>query len=101
MPIKEDDNNIIFVEILKKETLKDLLHFDGESQTVFLKFGIKDNNKNQIADLLTKLISTNIKANILKYIEDLIESTNPQKDVPIDNNTNNEDGVKKDGKKGK
>lgn len=100
MPIKEDDANIIFVEILKKDTLKDLLHFDGESQTVFLKFGIKDNNKNQIADLLTKLISTNIKANILKYIDDLIESTNP-KDVPIDDNNNEDDGVKKDGKKRK
>jgi len=71
MAIKETETDIIFVEVLKKETLNDLLHFDGEGKDLFRKFGIKD-NQNQIAEALTKLISTNIKANILQYIEELV-----------------------------
>ena len=85
MPIKETDTDIIFVEILKKETLNDLLHFDGDCKNLYQKFGIKD-NQNQIAEALTKLISTNIKANILQYIEAL---------VGVSNDGDNKDGGKK------
>jgi hypothetical protein len=75
MAIKETDTEIIFVEVLKKETLYDLLHFGNENGQLLAKFGIK-NDYNHIADALTKLISTNIKTNILQYIETLIETSN-------------------------
>lgn len=74
MAIKETDTEIIFVEVLKKETLYDLLHFGNENGEILKKFGIK-NDYNHIADALTKLISTNVKSNILQYIDELIEKS--------------------------
>lgn len=69
MPIKETETDVIFVETLKKETIKDLLHFDKEGNEFFEMFGLK-NNLNHIADALTKLISANIKAYLLQYLNE-------------------------------
>lgn len=70
MPIHEKDDDYIIIETFKKSTLIDLMRFDG-NKAIFAKFGIKFNNMDKIADALTKLVASNIQANILSLLEDL------------------------------
>lgn len=72
MPIKETDAEIFFVEKLNKETIKDLLHFDEDGKDVF-DLGLHPNLK-LISESLTKLISSNIKACLTQYLEEVYEA---------------------------
>jgi len=73
MTIKETSTELLFVEVLKKETLHDLMKFDKDKE-IFVKFGIKTNGLDKIADAITKLMSLDIKANLLQYMEDVINN---------------------------
>ena len=73
MPLKETNDEIIFVEVLKKSTIDDLMKFKDNS-SVLARFGIKGDGIDKLADALTKLISDSIKSSLLGYLEDLVES---------------------------
>jgi len=70
MPFKETDKEIIFIEVLKKDTIADLVKFKKNS--IFSKYGVKIDGLDKLAEALTKLMSDSIKANLLEYLDDII-----------------------------
>lgn len=69
MPIKETDDQIIFIETINKSTLEDLIKFK-ENSSILIRFGMKSDGIDKLADSVTKLMAESIKANLIMFLEE-------------------------------